>query len=178
MGIIKLVISKEELHNLYVTKGLSTRAIGKLYGLLSKNPVRRLLKLYDIPVREEPKAVSKRYGSIGYGIIQAYYLTRIKKHAQGLGVECKVNAEYLHNLFIKQNERCSISGIKLIFRTKPNEQQTASLDRIDGKLGYVENNVRWIHKALQKMKQNMDTESFIDWCITIAEYNKCLKFKS
>ena len=48
--------------------------------------------------------------------------------------------------------------------------QTASLDRINSKIGYFKENTQWIHKDLQWMKGNKDEAVFINYCKLIHEY--------
>ena len=49
---------------------------------------------------------------------------------------------------------------------------TASLDRIDSTKGYTKNNIQWVHKTINKMKNVLHDEEFIQWCNLIANYNK------
>jgi hypothetical protein len=47
---------------------------------------------------------------------------------------------------------------------------TASLDRIDSSIGYVEGNVQWIYKPLNTMKGTLSNQEFIQLCkeVTLA----------
>lgn len=49
---------------------------------------------------------------------------------------------------------------------------TASLDRIDSSKGYIEGNVQWVHKRINKMKLDDSDTEFIEWCRLIADFNK------
>jgi hypothetical protein len=55
---------------------------------------------------------------------------------------------------------------------------TASLDRIDSKLGYNINNIQWVHKDVNTIKWDLSHDKFIEICQIItervknAEYNK------
>jgi hypothetical protein len=46
---------------------------------------------------------------------------------------------------------------------------TASLDRIDSSKGYSKDNVQWVHKRLNAVKQNLTPEEFLFWCIKVVE---------
>ena len=46
---------------------------------------------------------------------------------------------------------------------------TASLDRINSKKGYVEGNIQWVHKDINMMKHCLETSDFIKWCEKINE---------
>lgn len=91
-------------------------------------------------------------------------------------IEFALTIEYLWELFLKQNRKCSLSGETLCFGTlaevknKEDREQTASLDRIDSSKGYIEGNVQWIHKNLNLMKQALPVDVFIEWCKKVSNY--------
>lgn len=74
-------------------------------------------------------------------------------------------------LFLSQNRKCAISGIDIGFSTKARRYDrtgTASLDRIDSSGAYTIDNVQWVHKIVNNMKQAMNQSDFIGWCKAIA----------
>lgn len=74
------------------------------------------------------------------------------------------------NLFIIQNRKCALSGLELSFpKTSEDQSYTASIDRIDSALGYVEGNVQWVHKDINMMKNKYNQEYFIQMCKLISE---------
>jgi hypothetical protein len=48
---------------------------------------------------------------------------------------------------------------------------TASLDRIDSSKGYIIGNVQWAHKMVNRMKNDMPQEEFIEFCRDIISTN-------
>lgn len=73
------------------------------------------------------------------------------------------------DLFLKQDRKCALSGIELIFPNKGKDKSwTASLDRIDSSKGYVLGNVQWVHKDINIMKNKFDNQYFIEMCKKIA----------
>lgn len=106
----------------------------------------------------------------GYEDISGNYLTRIKKAAISRNFEFQVTPKYLWELYLKQNKKCALSGVDLIFST--NSEQTASLDRIDSSKGYIRGNVQWVHKDINNMKQDYSQDYFIDICSKITKFNK------
>jgi hypothetical protein len=88
-------------------------------------------------------------------------------------LDIDINIEDAWDLFIHQDRKCALSGVPLSFgrSTHDRANQTASLDRIDSDLGYVEGNVQWVHKVLNKMKGTMCASEFIKFCKKVAEYN-------
>lgn len=104
-----------------------------------------------------------------YGEIPSSHLTSIKQNAIKKDREYSILPEYLWNLFLQQDRKCALTGIPLIFTTERNASATrylttASLDRIDSSKGYIEGNVRWVHKDINKMKLALSDEEFLENC--------------
>lgn len=103
----------------------------------------------------------------GYKDMPGRVMSRIKgsasarKHTQNT---IEFDAQFIYELFHKQNGKCNISGIEL-------DWNTASLDRIDSSIGYTKDNVQWVHSIVNKMKLNMKDEELIKWCKLITENN-------
>ncbi len=109
----------------------------------------------------------------GYGEISGSFLGSIKRQAKQNKKEFNLDIEYLWNLFVKQQETCALTGIKLKINCpyKINDR-TASLDRINSSKGYIEGNVQWVHKVVNMMKRNLTDEEFVSWCKLVANYNE------
>lgn len=91
-------------------------------------------------------------------------IKQIKRHK----IDFDLTIEFAWNLFIKQNRKCSLSGLSIKFDEK-NIHNTASLDRIDSSLGYTISNVQWVHKDINFMKRMYSQEYFIEMCKKVAE---------
>lgn len=98
------------------------------------------------------------------------YLNQIINRANKIGVEYNLTPRYMYDLFIQQNQKCSLSGIDIKFTNswKSRSDQTASLDRIDNTKGYIIGNVQWVHKQINFMKGTMTQEDFINFCKLVA----------
>ncbi len=84
--------------------------------------------------------------------------------------------EQAWNVFVSQDGICALSGRKLTFGTRKRAwQMTASLDRIDSSRGYEMDNIQWIHKRLQFMKNNLTDDEFVGWCRDIVDHQAKLK---
>jgi hypothetical protein len=109
----------------------------------------------------------KGFGEIGLGLWSS-----IIYGAKSRNFKFDISIEFAWNLFLKQNRRCALSNELIYFgtyksKTRPN---TASLDRIDSKKGYLKDNVQWVHKTINLMKQNINEQEFFIWCKKIANY--------
>ena len=78
-----------------------------------------------------------------------------------------------------QNGVCPFSGIKLELssytKIKKNPIYSASLDRIDSKMGYIKGNIRWVSRAINWMKNDMD-DNYVHELIDILIKNKSEPF--
>lgn len=76
-----------------------------------------------------------------------------------------VSPEECWRLFEQQGGTCALTGLKLHFGTVYRDTPTtASIDRIDSNKGYVRGNTQWVHKAINKMKIDLDLERFCCLC--------------
>lgn len=109
--------------------------------------------------------------------ISGRYWGRIKESAKTRNFEFNITIEYAWELFIKQNRKCNLSGLPIKFSfTRNKDDETASLDRIDSKIGYVEGNVQWVHKHINMMKNAHSQDYFINLCKLISNNNEMLNY--
>lgn len=108
--------------------------------------------------REKVKTIS---------LIPAYLLKNIKTGALSREFSYELTEDFLWNLYKKQEGKCKLTGRKIIFNKKSKEN-TASLDRINSKLGYTEENVQWIHKDVNIIKNRFDEDYFLGICLDIC----------
>jgi len=109
-----------------------------------------------------------------YGDISLYAIRQLRNGAKKRGIEFNVSLEYLNDLYLKQDKRCAISGEEITFdlNNKVKDRNiTASLDRIDNDKGYIEGNVQWIHKEVNRMKQDFGQVHFLEMCELVANHN-------
>ena len=85
------------------------------------------------------------------------------KWAKKRGRDFNVTEDYLKHLFEIQGEKCAISGIEL-------SRSNMSLDRINSELGYIDGNLQWVHKTINRMKSNIEESEFVYICNKIANY--------
>lgn len=109
---------------------------------------------------------TKRY--TGCGELNGQYISQLKCKAKERNFEWKVTTEYLWELFLKQDKKCKLTNLDLNFESYRDKQkgaeQTASLDRIDSLKGYEEGNLQWIHKDVNKMKNNLSQDRLLELC--------------
>lgn len=83
----------------------------------------------------------------------------------------EVSIEHLWDLFEKQEGKCAMTGWPIAFNKeyRKKNSRTASLDRIDSTQGYIEGNLQWVHRDINKLKKNMDNDRFIELCIAVSK---------
>lgn len=69
-----------------------------------------------------------------------------------------LSEEYLESLWVSQNKVCAISGIEMAKYNTTRLPNTASLDRIDSSVGYIEGNVQFVCYSINLAKSNFSDE--------------------
>lgn len=174
-AILTSIETREQIAN------TNSRSYEERYGL--KNALRlketrrvKALKQFKNPDQRETR---KKNNWKGYKEIAGTNWTYYKKGALSRGFEFNITIEYAWDLFLKQGKKCALSGQEIGFNIKTGslskygyQKNTASLDRIDSKKGYVEGNVQWLHKDINKLKSNLDEKEFIKLCTLVSNKNK------
>lgn len=113
------------------------------------------------------------------GNICGTFTTYMRRKAKERHLVWDLSEEYLDQLFNNQEGRCALTGVPITITTKINKQHnldkslmTASLDRINNAVGYVEGNVQWVHKTINRIRQNLAVPEFIAWCNKVVTYSK------
>ena len=170
-------ITKDWLYQKYIVEDLSAIDIAKILGIVRKASILDKLKEFNIPIRKTTKTkkyiASNNNRKILYKDIRIDYWNSLMSGAKRRNISFDISIEYAWKILIDQNKKCALSGIDLTFCTSRIEKtsfQTASLDRIDSSKGYVEGNIQWTHKSINKMKMNIDQNEFINFCKLISNY--------
>jgi hypothetical protein len=115
------------------------------------------------------------------GDICGTYFTYLRRKARERGLEFSITKEYLWDLFISQDSKCALSGVILVIspdligsnktgKRIDRSKHTASLDRINNNVGYVEGNLQWVHKTVNRMRRQYTVEEYIKWSKLVADH--------
>jgi len=108
----------------------------------------------------------------GCGEISGEFFSSIRKNARDRKLEFGITVQDIWDIFLKQDRKCALTGFELKFGNKRlKEETTASLDRIDSSKGYSVNNIQWLHKKVNFMKQQFNQNDFIEWCGRVFNFN-------
>jgi len=114
----------------------------------------------------------------GYKNLSGCYWSRVIRGAKSRNLTVEITIKDAWNLFKKQKQKCALTGLDINLvkdLTKNRIHNTASLDRIDSNKGYVKNNIRWVHKDVNMLKNNYSDEDFIKICILVVKYHNDIK---
>lgn len=101
------------------------------------------------------------------------HLNNIFYSAKNRGIFFDISKEYLWKVYIDQDKKCALSGLDIKFGKRfKKEEITASIDRIDSAKGYIEGNVQWVHKEINKMKFTKSDIDFVYYCTLVANHNR------
>lgn len=107
----------------------------------------------------------------GHGEISAAFWGRIRLNAESRKVPIEISIEEAWDLFLKQERKCRLSGEQLeMLEPQGKTLRTASLDRIDSSKGYTLDNIQWVHKDINMMKQDHSDEDFLNWIDKIYHF--------
>ena len=90
-----------------------------------------------------------------------------RRGARDRGLTWDLTIEGLWNLYITQNKKCALSGVDIGW-AKTGLTATASIDRIDSNGIYEYNNIQWVHKDVNLMKNHLNQEYFVQMCKLVS----------
>ena len=105
----------------------------------------------------------------GHGEISGDFWYTIKQGAIERELTFDLSIEDAWQLFLNQERKCALSQWPINFAPSLRRHLiTASLDRIDSNKGYYLENVQWIHKDINRMKNSFEQAYFIEVCKAVA----------
>jgi hypothetical protein len=112
----------------------------------------------------------------GSGAVPYSVLSKIKSTLKrGRIIPCDLSIEDLADVWEKQGGRCALTGRYLLFpdvQYRDTKSGTASVDRIDSILGYTKDNIQFVHKDINNMKQGHSQAYFIELCKEVTLWKK------
>jgi len=102
------------------------------------------------------------------GAVRLSWYEAFKKSALTRGYEWSLSPEFIDAMYTEQQGRCALSGLPISW-SAVNWHHTASIDRIDNNLGYLENNVQLVHKKVNMMRGSLTVDEFKELCKAVAD---------
>jgi hypothetical protein len=105
--------------------------------------------------------------------LSSSWLSSIKNYShRGLNrnIDIDINSYDLLQQLKKQNFKCVYTGIQLNVLNISKLQSNASVDRIDSSKDYTSDNIQWVYKKINRMKNDLSQKEFLDLCSQIHNY--------
>jgi hypothetical protein len=103
------------------------------------------------------------------------FWNRMITNANKRDIKILISKEQAYQLYLKQNRKCALTGLAIRFPKNGSEytngQTTASLDRIDSLKPYQIDNIQWLHKDVNRMKNIYTQERFLEICKLVTNNN-------
>jgi DNA-directed RNA polymerase subunit RPC12/RpoP len=144
---------------------------GRVYGPQTGTEIARHPRARCCGYRGEEKSNYR-----GFKEVSGSYIAQVRWSAQKRGIEFSVTAKYLWELWCAQGGRCAYTGRSLTHKVDRSRKDygsrvcDASLDRIDSAKGYVNGNVQWLHKTINKMKWELSEDEFVAICAEVTDH--------
>ena len=112
----------------------------------------------------------------GCGQLGQAYFHVVEKGAAAREIPLQITIQDAWGQFQKQAGKCAYTGVELTLRNSKYiagvkcTRRTASLDRIDSTKGYTIDNIQWVHKTIQLMKNTLSDADFKAWCLRVTAY--------
>jgi hypothetical protein len=100
----------------------------------------------------------------GSKVLSGKKFYRIKRGAELRGIALNITIEEAEEKLLDQNYICALTGMELT-------KETWSLDRIDSSKPYEIENIQWVHKDINLMKNKLGEDYFIEMCKKVAANN-------
>lgn len=144
---------------------------------IGRNVVFNRLKELKLPRNQYRPAFGKNNpGWTGYGRLSGKHMQIIRGGAKYRNISCSITTKEAWEQFEKQGGVCALTGISLEINGDTcgynSVNDTASLDRINSKIGYEINNIWWLFRKVNMIKWKVDLDEFIKICKEVRNYEK------
>jgi hypothetical protein len=99
----------------------------------------------------------------GHGDIPSSFFTSLLNNARVREIEVLITIEDVSSLWEPSGHVCALSGLSIALG------ESASLDRIDSLRPYTKDNIQWVHKDIQLMKNKLPQARFVELCHLVSE---------
>ena len=162
---------KTEIIQDYVNNKIGLKALSIKYNF-NQRIIGKSLELWNIQLRYRNRSYKSSSGKDnpswkGYEEISLSKFNFIKLDADRRDIPFEITIEQIWDLFLKQERKCLLSVVEIWFFVIKS-LCTASLDRKDSNIGYTIDNVQWVHKNVNIMKNRFSDDDYIKWCILVV----------
>jgi len=99
----------------------------------------------------------------GHGLVSGKRFYRAKIGAEKRDIAFEIDIQIMNEELERSNFICALTGLKL-------NEETWSLDRIDSNKGYTRENIQYVHKDINRMKNSYEEDYYIRMCRLVAKH--------
>jgi hypothetical protein len=173
---ITKLIDEEDVRRMYVDEKMSIQEIAAHYDTVYCGTLLYHMKKWGMTKDKSDlsKKQIKRWGDNDKNdFVPSLFLRSVKRRAKRKNIPYDLTADFILNMYIRQNGKCAISGMDISLPKNNDEYakhlHTVSVDRIDSNKGYTKNNVQLLHKDINRMKWSHSEEYFLSLCENIYQ---------
>jgi hypothetical protein len=116
---------------------------------------------------------TRKSSALHYKGLRKVFLTKLyNPHNLNRGenkvLKVELTIEQLFNKLVEQDFKCALSKIPLNVLHIDPTASNASIDRIDSLGDYTINNIQWVHKDINRIKNNFTQHRFIELCKLVS----------
>ena len=119
-------------------------------------------RISELNLKRDPKLIL-------HHTIPSFFWKSIKSGAKNRNLIFDITIDDVWELYSKQNKKCVLTNWDIQFNAVK-ALNTASVDRIDSKIGYIKDNIQIVHKKINKFKMAFSQEELLEMCKGIV-YN-------
>lgn len=108
----------------------------------------------------------------GVGRLSGSKWSSYKSGARHRGIAFNITKEEAWAKYEAQAGCCALTNWPIDFHIREGTETTASLDRIDSSKGYTLDNVQWVHKDVNRMKQSFSEERLLELCRAVVGHHQ------
>jgi len=139
------------------------------YSLKGRDFCMKILNRSDRAVRERARilqATRRQQKRLTHEYMNSIVWANLLKGAESRHLVVDIEFNDIWNLYLKQNKLCALTGWDVVY-SQDFSEITASVDRIDSKLGYTHENIQIVHKLVNRIKSNLPEYDFYNLCKSI-----------
>ena len=93
-----------------------------------------------------------------------YTLFSLKGRARRKGVKFDLDIEHLRHLWSECGGKCPMTGVSMLKKSYVNNPLAMTVDRLDGKKGYIKGNVRLVSRWYNIARSNWGDRFVLEMC--------------
>lgn len=117
---------------------------------------------------------TRRSSAIHYSGLRMRFLSKLRLsnnliRGKSKKLTADLTIQQLYDKLVEQDFKCALTGLDLNVLHIDPTSSNASIDRIDSTKNYTIDNIQWVHKDVNKMKNDFSQDRFIEICNLVSK---------